>query len=163
MSTFNPNNYKITRQAMYSTFTKAKNGDDAFRPNYKIADKTFIESYVLFVTNNIDHIVIFLVPIILFVITLIFSLNHHMLICKKLKQQNKKLRQKNSQLATLTGKFKRKIDRTDSLIDAYKQYGENQMHMLRLLKEKDESIFFKLKDLCKKNDVAFPTEIPSSI
>ena len=160
MSTFNPNNYKITRQAMYSTFTKAKNGDDAF--NF-IADKTFIESYVLFVTDNIDHIVIFLVPIILFVITLIFSLNHHMLICKKLKQQNKKLRQKNSQLATLTGKFKRKIDRTDSLIDAYKQYGENQMHMLRLLKEKDESIFFKLKDLCKKNDVAFPTEIPSSI
>ena len=160
MSTFNPNNYKITRQAMYSTFTKAKNGDDAF--NF-IADKTFIESYVLFVTDNIDHIVIFLVPIILFVITLIFSLNHHMLICKKLKQQNKKLRQKNSQLATLTGKFKRKIDRTDSLIDAYKQYGENQMHMLRLLKEKDESVFFKLKDLCKKNDVAFPTEIPSSI
>ena len=160
MSTFNPNNYKITRQAMYSTFTKAKNGDDAF--NF-IADKTFIESYVLFVTDNIDHIVIFLVPIILFVITLIFSLNHHMLICKKLKQQNKKLRQKNSQLATLTGTFKRKIDRTDSLIDAYKLYGENQMHMLRLLKEKDESVFFKLKDLCKKNDVAFPTEIPSSI
>ena len=148
---------------MYSTFTKAKYGDDDFMPNYKIADRTFIESYVMFVTDNIDHIVIFLVPIILFVITLIFSLNHHMLICKKLKQQNKKLRQKNSQLATLTGKFKRKIDRTDALIDVYKQYGENQMHMLRLLKEKDESIYFKLKDLCKKNDVAFPTEIPSSI
>ena len=87
---------------------------------HKERSTTFLELYIKFLQTNIDHLIVFLLPIILFVLTLIFSLRQFMKSCKELTIRHRLIKRKYIHMAVIAAKYKKRMEKAESLLQLYK-------------------------------------------
>lgn len=76
----------------------------------------FLESYIMFLQANIGHLIVFLVPILLFVLTLIFSLHQFMKSYKELTSRHRLIKRKYVHMAVVAAKYKKRMEKAESLL-----------------------------------------------
>ena len=97
-----------------------------------------VTSYLEFLKNNSDHIVVFLLPIFLFVFFLFFIVNQVMKSSKELNERYVMLKRKYVTLIV---------------------YKQNYLHLLRAVKKEDKILFMKLSKICETHKINIPPKL----
>lgn len=116
-------------------------------------ETSFIESYMDFIWTNIQHIIVFMLPIILIGSILIFSLRLKIKSHRMLQMSHRRLKKECLHLSIL-------IKRNESQIRIFKQYEAHYLQLLSIVKKTDEAMYVRLLYICNTHGIYFPTRLP---
>ena len=121
--------YKARYTAKLYDFIKAK----AHQMPDVEEKSSFASAYLNFLKDNIEHIIVFLLPIFLFAFTLIFLMNLLMKSYKELNEHDRKIKVKNIHLVRLLANYKKRLEFLES--QHKKKCKFCNLHKMKLVKQ----------------------------